>query len=507
MKSKWILTFILAVAFLLRVVGLSNYPTGFTPDEASFGYDAFSMIHTGKDQWGQSFPLVFKSFGDYKAPVYAYLTMPSVAIFGLNKFSVRLPNALIGVAAVYVIYLLVEQLLKTVGSSHVVGSNSKPSTHYSVLTGLVASLLLAVSPWHIMMSRGAFEANLITFFLPLGIYLFLKDKYYWSMVVLGLNMFTYHSAKLITPLIIVMLFIFFREKFSKKLINPLLVFGLFLMLTVFTVTQGSAARIAERSITQGALEDGAKTKIELIQNGMNPILARALHNKYQVVANRFITNYKQYFSLKFLITSGPAETTYGMMKGLGVLSYLEIFGILSFIYFWKNYKSNKAIYFLIAWLLIAPIPASLATGVGYSANRAESMVPVFQMIAGIGIYYFLISVSKSKIILSTIFLFGLSLFLQKYIYQSPKLLADGMLEGNLEKASKYIELSKKYDEVLVPRTLSEPHIYIAFVGKIDPTFYQSQSKNWDLEGRKVNWVDQIPEYKLGKFTFKNVEKE
>jgi 4-amino-4-deoxy-L-arabinose transferase-like glycosyltransferase len=491
MKSKWILISILAIAFILRVVGLNNYPTGFTPDEASFGYDAYSLIHTGKDQWGLSFPLVFKSFGDYKAPVYTYLTIPSVAMFGLNKFSVRLPNALVGVGAVYVLYLLVSQL----------------SLNNSRQTGLVAGLLLAVSPWHIMMSRGAFEANLITFFLPLGIYLFLKDKYYWSMVILGLNMFTYHSAKLITPLIIVMLFIFFREKFSKQIIKPLVVFGLFLVLTIFTVTQGSAARIAERSITQGALEDGAKTKIELIKNGMNPILARALHNKYQVVANRFITNYKQYFSLKFLITSGPAETTYGMMKGLGVLSYLEIFGILSFIYFWKNYKSNKAIYFLIAWLLIAPIPASLATGVGYSANRAESMIPVIQVIASIGIYYFLISVNKSKIILSTIFLLGLSLFLQKYIYQSPKLLADGMLEGNLEKAKKYIEISEKSEEVVVPRTLSEPHIYIAFVGKIDPTFYQSQSKNWDLEGSKVNWVDQLPEYKLGKFTFKNVEKE
>ncbi len=482
---------ILALAFLLRVVGLNNYPTGFTPDEASFGYDAYSLLHTGKDQWGLSFPLVFKSFGDYKAPVYAYLTIPSVALFGLNKFSVRLPNALVGVGAVYVLYLLVSQL----------------SFKNSRQAGLIASLLLAVSPWHIMMSRGAFEANLITFFLPLGIYLFLKDKYYWSMVVLGLNMFTYHSAKLITPLIIVMLFIFFREKFSKQIIKPLVVFGLFLTLTIFTVTQGSAARIAERSITQGALEDGAKTKIELIKNGMNPILARALHNKYQVVANRFITNYKQYFSLKFLITSGPAETTYGMMKGLGVLSYIEIFGILSFIYFWKNYRSNKAIYFLITWLLIAPIPASLATGVGYSANRAESMIPVIQMIASIGIYYFLINVNKSKIVLSTIFLLGLSLFLQKYIYQSPKLLAGGMLEGNLEMATKYIELSEKSEEVVVPRTLSEPHIYIAFAGKIDPTFYQSQSKSWDLEGSKVNWVDQIPEYKLGKFTFKNVEKE
>src|SRR3989339_1172095 len=108
--NKWLLPLILGLAFLLRIIALDSYPVGFTPDEASFGYDAYSLLKTGKDQWGNSFPLVLKSFGDYKAPVYAYLTMPSVAIFGLTKFAVRLPNALLGSLAVYVVYLLINKL-------------------------------------------------------------------------------------------------------------------------------------------------------------------------------------------------------------------------------------------------------------------------------------------------------------------------------------------------------------------------------------------------------------
>src|SRR3989339_2190313 len=108
--KKGILPLILALSFLLRVVALDKYPVGFTPDEASFGYDAYSILKTGKDQWGNAFPLVLKSFGDYKAPIYAYLTIPSVSIFGLTKFAVRLPNALLGSLAVYVVYLLINKL-------------------------------------------------------------------------------------------------------------------------------------------------------------------------------------------------------------------------------------------------------------------------------------------------------------------------------------------------------------------------------------------------------------
>jgi len=485
--AKWVLPIILALAFLLRVAALDKYPVGFTPDEASYGYDAYSLLKTGKDQWGYSWPLVLKSFGDYKAPVYAYLTIPSIAIFDLNKFAVRLPNALLGVGAVYVIYLLSSALFK------------------SLKLEILSALLLAISPWHIMMSRGAFEANLITFFLPLGIYLFLKEKYYWSMIIFGVNMFTYHSAKLITPLIIITLLIFFRDKLTKNIIKPLLVFSIFLFLTFYTITEGSSARIAERSITQGALVDGARVKIALIQNGMNPILARLLHNKYQVVVSRFINNYKEYFSYRFLVKDGPAETTYGMMKGLGVLTYLEIIGLVSVIFFFRKLKEKKVLYFLIAWLLISPIPASLATGVGYSANRAGSMIPVLQIIASLGIYKLLETRNKLNYLIVLIGVIGIVFFLQKYLIESPKTLAAGMLEGNLSKAVEFIKLGEFYDEVVVPRTLSEPHIYIAFVGKINPKFYQEQSKNWKFEELGVNWVDQMPEYRLGRFLFKNNE--
>ncbi|MDO8340400.1 MAG: glycosyltransferase family 39 protein, partial [Candidatus Woesebacteria bacterium] len=468
--KKWILPLILALSFLLRVIALDKFPVGFTPDEASFGYDAYSILKTGKDQWGNAFPLVLKSFGDYKAPIYAYLTIPSVFIFGLTKFAVRLPNALIGTLAIYVLYLLSNKFF----------FNKK----YSILI----TFLLAISPWHIMMSRGAFEANLITLFLPLGIYLFLIEKYYLSMIAFGINMFTYHSAKLITPLILVLLLVFFKNNLSKKIFKPLLVFGLFVILTIYTFNLGAGARIAERSITNSALEDGAKAKIVLIQNGMNPTLAKLLHNKYQVIASRFINNYLQYFSPRFLVLDGPAETTYGMIKGFGVLSYIEIFGLFLFIINFNKFKDKKIIYFLILWLLISPLPASLSTGVGYAANRAVSMIPVLQILAGIGLYKLIESNKNAKYLLGLVVIFGFIVFFQKYLIESPTKSADGMLSGNLEKAVEITNNSDKFDEIIVSKTLSEPHIYIAFAGKIDPKFYQEETKFWNFEEIGVNWV-------------------
>jgi len=478
--QKRVLASIFFLGFLLRVVAIDKLPVGFTPDEASFGYDAYSILKTGKDQWGKPFPLVLESFGDFKSPLYAYLTIPSVGIFGLNKFVVRLPNAILGTMAVVAIWLLGSKLV-----------NKK--------VGLIAAVLLAISPWHVMMSRGAFEANLITFFVPLGIYLFLEKKYNLSALVFGLTLFTYHSAKLIAPVVFVGLLLIFR---FKKLV-AIAIFAGFFALMLYTNSLGGGKRIAERSITAGALEEGAKVKIELIQSGMNPILARALHNKYQVTAKRFINNYIQYFSFRFLITKGPAETTYGMIPGLGVLTYVEMIGLVAFlVHLVIIIHFRSGMWLLIAWLLIAPVPAALATGVGYAANRAVAMIPALQILAAMGIYFLLGKYKKSVYIIAALGVIGLGIFLNKYIVESPEKSAKGMLAGNLEIAQELVGKSGNYDNMVVPRSWSEPHIYIAFAAKYDPLKYQEASGGWKYEEIGVNWVDQMPEYSLGKFTFK-----
>jgi len=164
-KINILLFIILILAAFLRIYKLSSIPPHLTSDEAALGYNAYSILKTAKDEYGNFLPIIFKSFGDYKPGLYVYLTVPTVVLFGLSEFSVRLPSALAGVLAVWLIYKLVNYLF--------------PDKKYSFFSfrfslGDIAALMLAISPWHIHFSRGAWEINMSLTLTLLGIYFFLK---------------------------------------------------------------------------------------------------------------------------------------------------------------------------------------------------------------------------------------------------------------------------------------------------------------------------------------------
>ncbi len=113
-KKYLLLILIVALALFLRLIYLGHFPAGFAADEAAQAYDAYSLIHTGRDAWGISWPIAsFRSFADYKAPLQTYLLIPSVAIFGLNEFATRLPSAIAGTRAVLVTYVLANQIFSS----------------------------------------------------------------------------------------------------------------------------------------------------------------------------------------------------------------------------------------------------------------------------------------------------------------------------------------------------------------------------------------------------------
>ncbi|PJA49330.1 hypothetical protein CO169_02320, partial [Candidatus Shapirobacteria bacterium CG_4_9_14_3_um_filter_39_13] len=157
-KNYILLIIILFLAALLRFYQITNVPPSTQWDETAIGYNAYSILKTGRDEYGQFLPLVFKSFGDYKPGLYIYLTVPSVAIFGLNELAVRIPSALAGIASVWLIYLVSLLLFK-----------KKP-------LALFISFALAMSPWQMHFSRGGWEANLALFLVLLGLLSFLKAE-------------------------------------------------------------------------------------------------------------------------------------------------------------------------------------------------------------------------------------------------------------------------------------------------------------------------------------------
>src|SRR3990167_4397240 len=109
--KKIILIFIIALAFILRFYRLGDYPA-LNADEAAIGYNAYSLMETGKDEHGNPWPIHFQSFNDYKPGAYFYMVLPFIKFMGLNEWAVRIPGASLGVMTVLLIYLLVKELFK-----------------------------------------------------------------------------------------------------------------------------------------------------------------------------------------------------------------------------------------------------------------------------------------------------------------------------------------------------------------------------------------------------------
>ena len=194
----WLL---LILGIVLRCVLFGVIPGGINRDEAYAGYEAYALFRFGMDSAGYHFPVYLVTWGSGMNALESYLMIPFIALFGLNSFSVRLPQLIIGIISLPVLYKLVTRL-------------------YNSRTGIIAMGLLTVCPWHIMMNRWGLESNLApgmilfaTFFLVKGLdkrgYLILSAFFY------GLSLYAYATIWTIVPFI--MLFEIIYLLFTRKI--------------------------------------------------------------------------------------------------------------------------------------------------------------------------------------------------------------------------------------------------------------------------------------------------
>src|SRR3989344_763446 len=220
--NKAILLFIILTSVILRFWQLGNVPPSPDWDEAALGWTSYSIMETGKDEYGKSFPTILRSFDDYKPALYAYLVMPFIKIFGLNIFAVRLPSAVFGVIAVIGTYFLVRELFA--------------GQKYKDYLSLLSSFLLAISPWHLQFSRIAFEAQVGLSMNILSILFFikgLKNKFFLipSVVFASFSIYVYQSEKVYLPILFAALgLIYFKDilKLSKAWLILAIIVGLVL---------------------------------------------------------------------------------------------------------------------------------------------------------------------------------------------------------------------------------------------------------------------------------------
>ncbi len=179
---------IMALGVFVRVYKFGSLPEGINQDEAYAGYEAYSLLKYGKDSYGYSFPVYFIAWGSGMNVLESYLMIPFIAMFGLSTWVIRLPQLIMAVITLIMCYLVMKHLF-----------NEK--------AGLLAMFILAVVPWHIMLSRWALESNLAPAFLMAGFCFFVKgmDKqvyYIVSAVMYGLSLYAYATIWPFVPLII-----------------------------------------------------------------------------------------------------------------------------------------------------------------------------------------------------------------------------------------------------------------------------------------------------------------
>ncbi|GLW54223.1 glycosyltransferase family 39 protein [Kitasatospora phosalacinea] len=189
-KRTIAITAITAVAAILRLWRFPDLPGGLNQDEASAGYESFSLLTNGTDRWGNPWPAYFPSWGSGQNVLLSYLSIPFIGLFGLSEFSVRLVPVLLGIGAVPLLYAALRRFVDTPAA-------------------LVGAGLLAVTPWHITASRWALESNILPFFLLAGVttlgYAYTSSRARrlipFSLVFLALALYAYGVAIMVVPVI------------------------------------------------------------------------------------------------------------------------------------------------------------------------------------------------------------------------------------------------------------------------------------------------------------------
>ncbi len=468
-KINLILLIIIIGAFLLRFWDVTNYPAGFNADEAAIGYNAYSILQTGKDEYGSILPLTFKSFGDYKPGLYVYFVLPFVALLGLTELAVRLPSVLFGTATVLLLYVIAKKI-------------------FDRRVGLIAAFLLAITPWQITFSRGGWETNVATFFVGLGVYLFLisldKQKFiFWSFLSFLVSIYMYQSTRLTAPLLILGLIVIYFGKIRKFDFKKLIIYGVILgLLSIPLVLEFVGGTGASRFSGLSFLSDpGPSTRVNQLRgehsNPNNKVVV-ALHNKITAYVPNFLGHYLDHFSPNFLFINGDPIIR-NLVPETGQLYLIEALFIAAGI-ITLAYRRQPFFGLILIWLLTAPIASSL-TYQTPNGVRALGMVLPLTLIGAYGmnviIEHFRGKYLKALIVvvIFMILTFEFSHFLESYFVHYPKRYPLAWEYGFKEMVSKLEKYQGQYNNVVITDRYDQPYILVLFYEKYNPAKYQPQA--------------------------------
>lgn len=488
--KPWILLFFIVIlAAFLRFYQLGVNPPSLTWDEVAWGYNAYAVGIDGRDEFGHFLPYTsFISFGDYKPPVYAYLTVVPVWLFGLTEFAVRFPSALFGTLTVLLTYFLVKEIFfinsKSVirNPKQIQNSNDKNSTNMTEYLALMSALIMAISPWNIMLSRAAFEANVASFFIVTGVWLFLlavrKKPMFMILSVLCfvLCMYTFNSVRVDAPLLFIALVVGHIKPLlkMKKAMITACILGLLVLLPTVPFLLSHDARLRYQEVNIFSDITIIKTSNQDIANNHNAWWSKIIYNRRVLFTQDFLEHYFDQFNPNFLFMQGDPNPKFST-QDVGQMYLWDLpFLVMGILFLFR--KREQKWWIIPIWLLIGIIPAGISLPTPH-ALRSEATLPTWQIVSAYGFVIVVLSAKKYRkwVCAGLLFLLFLSVSYYQHGYYThyPREYSAEWQYG-YKQAIQYIGANeKKYKSVQISG-IERGYIYTLFYLKYPPQEFRKE---------------------------------
>ena len=459
----YFLIFILSL--IPRILYTNSLPASLNWDEVSLGYNAYSILKTGKDEWGISLPLIFRAYGDFKLPLYIYLSILPISILGLNPLSVRFVSIISGAIAPIFILLILTKLTK------------------NKTVSFMAALLYSFSPWTIFLSRIALEANLFLTLFIISIYFLTTKKINLSLFFYSLCLFSYNSSRVILPFyLILIIYLSIKTKINiKKHLFPLSFFALSIIIFLLQSLDNSGqARFKWVSI----IDEGAINQI----NQLRFTYPRIIANKATYFIFKSLQNYMSHFNPKFLFSSGGSHYQFNIPQFYLISPLLFPFFLSGFFQLIK-----KKYYLPLFILLISPIPSAITRDAPHTLRSI-----IFISIATLISIYGLITVFSKQIkwfmlLAILIIIVNQIQFWPKY-KQYAKDYSSSWQYGYFQMIDIIKQNYHNYQNIYITKKYGEPHEFILFYWPWSPSDYQNDpNKIWNYHANWY-WVDAFDKF-------------
>lgn len=465
--EKYILLSVVLIAFVLRFWDLGKTPPSLYWDEVSQGYNAYSVLKTGFDEHHEFFPLArFQAFGDYKAPVYIYLDVIPIAVFGTTEFAVRFPSAFFGTLTVLISYLLARELF--------FNSDKRSAIAF------ISSLFLALSPWHIQLSRVAYEANVATFFTVLGVLFFFVGKrrngylYIPSSLSFVLAFYSFNAHRVFVPLLVLLLFALYYKSILKNIKGTVISVSLAIILLIpfLVYLRSPESRLRFQEVNIFSDVSVIKESNRLIQEDDSSFFSKIIHNRRVLFALSYTNHYFDFFNPSYLFFTGDVNPRFSTKENGELYLYMLPLIIIGMYGVIKSKGNNK--YLLLGWFVLAPIAAATARETPH-ALRSETFIPTYEMFAGLGFLKMLEKLQKIKKLypfaigaIVIIMVYYLADFLHAYYVHMPQKYSQDWQYGYKQAVREVESLKNQYEKIIFSPVYGRAYIYALWYGDYAP---------------------------------------